>query len=229
MESFFGPNENKMPARSGGRAPPHFGRMTPEKLVEAEIVSGNRTANDYNKMTQQMKFPQIKKMTELAVDYDNIPALKGIAKSNQYAVAEAVFAPDGKINSQKFDAKYLGGPDPDQSLGDMGKSDLLGLFIIRNQIPADIRSSLRDFVPKPKRDHVKYVEKRLPQLASNVSIVSKRTICPSAIRSSSVPSTCPAGPAKCLRATESTRCRYPRTICCFTTTARRRYVSMRSV
>jgi len=95
LVSFFGPNENKMPVSSGGRVPPHFGRMTPDKLVEAEIVSGNRTANDYNKMTQQMKFPQIKKMTELAVDYDNIPALKGIAKSNQYAVAEALQSNEG--------------------------------------------------------------------------------------------------------------------------------------
>jgi len=82
-----------------------------------------------------------------------------LSKIEQYAVAEAVFAPDGKINFQKFDAKYLGGPTLDQSLGDIGESDLLDLFIIRNQIPADIRSSLRAFVPKPKRDHVKYVTK----------------------------------------------------------------------
>jgi len=95
LESFFGPNEIQMPKPSGRRVPPHFGRMTPEKLVEAEIVSGNRTANDYNQMTKGMKFPQIKKMTELAVDYENIPALKGIAKSNQYAVAEAMQSKEG--------------------------------------------------------------------------------------------------------------------------------------
>jgi len=69
--------------------------MTPDKLVEAEIVSGNRTANDYNQMTKNMKYPQIKKMTELAIDYENIPALKGIAKSNQYAVAEALQSNEG--------------------------------------------------------------------------------------------------------------------------------------
>ena len=103
---------------------------------------------------------EIIKAISAALRGENLKILfNRLSKIEQYAVAEAVFAPDGKINSQKFDAKYLRGPDPDQSLGDMGKSDLLGLFIIKNQIPTDIRSSLRDFVPKPKRDHVKYVEK----------------------------------------------------------------------
>ena len=80
---------------TGGRAPPHFGRLTPEKLVEAEIASGTRSAQQYQDMTKGMKFPQIKKMTELAIEYDNIPALKGIAKSNQYAVAEALQSNEG--------------------------------------------------------------------------------------------------------------------------------------
>ena len=80
---------------TGGRAPPHFGRLTPEKLVEAEIASGTRYAQQYQDMTKGMKFPQIKKMTELAIEYDNIPALKGIAKSNQYAVAEALQSNEG--------------------------------------------------------------------------------------------------------------------------------------
>jgi len=69
--------------------------MTPEKLVEAEIVSGTRSAKDYNQMTQGMKYPQIKKMTELAIEYENIPALKGLAKSNQYAIAEALQSNEG--------------------------------------------------------------------------------------------------------------------------------------
>lgn len=85
-----------------------------------------------------------------------------LSKIEQYAVAEAVFSPDGKINYKKFEAKYLAGENFDQSLGDMGKSNLLPLFIIRGQIPADIRSSLKVFVPKPKSDIVKYFEK-LPQ------------------------------------------------------------------
>ncbi|MFW9924130.1 MAG: VWA domain-containing protein [Candidatus Thorarchaeota archaeon] len=94
MASFFGPSEEKIPS-SGGRIPPQFGRLTPEKLVEAEIVSGTKSSNQYNQMTQGMKYPQIKKMTELAMEYDNIPALKGLAKSNQYAVAEALQSNEG--------------------------------------------------------------------------------------------------------------------------------------
>jgi hypothetical protein len=72
-----------------------FGRMTPEKLVEMEIVSGTRSAKDYNQMTQGMKYPQIKKMTDLAIEYENIPAIKGISKSNKYAVAEALQSTEG--------------------------------------------------------------------------------------------------------------------------------------
>lgn len=94
MESFFGPSEVEMP-RSSGHTPPQIGRMTPEKLVQAEIVSGTRTSKDFNQMTLGMKYPTLKKMSELAIEYDNIPALRGIAKSNQYAVAEAMQSKEG--------------------------------------------------------------------------------------------------------------------------------------
>ncbi|NHJ33745.1 MAG: VWA domain-containing protein [Asgard group archaeon] len=94
MVSFFGPNEVELPSIPG-RMPPQLGRMTPEKLVQAEIVSGTRSSKDYNNMTQGMKFPTLKKMSELAIEYDNIPALRGIAKSNQYAVAEALQSKEG--------------------------------------------------------------------------------------------------------------------------------------
>ncbi len=80
-------------------------------------------------------------------------------KIEQYAVAEAVFAPDGKIDFPKFEAKYLSGKKFYQRPGNTGESNLLPLFIIRGQIPADIRSNLKAFVPKPKSDHVKYLEK----------------------------------------------------------------------
>lgn len=94
MGSFFGPSEVEIP-RSSGHTPPQIGRMTPEKLVQAEIVSGTRTSKDFNQMTQNMKYPTLKKMSELAIEYDNIPALRGIAKSNQYAVAEAMQSKEG--------------------------------------------------------------------------------------------------------------------------------------
>jgi len=94
LGSFFGPNESVLP-RTTGRLLPQFGRMTPEKLVQAEIVSGTRSAKDYNQMTKGMKFPQLKKLTELAIEHDNIQALKGIARSNQYAVAEALQSNEG--------------------------------------------------------------------------------------------------------------------------------------
>ncbi|HUT81618.1 MAG TPA: vWA domain-containing protein [Candidatus Bathyarchaeia archaeon] len=94
MVSFFGPSEIDMP-KGPGQIPPQFGRMTPERLVQAEIVSGTRGSREYNQMTKGMSFPQIKKMTELAIEYDNMDALRGIAKSNQYAVAEALQSNEG--------------------------------------------------------------------------------------------------------------------------------------
>jgi len=92
-------------------------------------------------------------------DGNLISLFNRLSKIEQYAVAEAVFASDGKIDFQKFEAKYLAGENLDQSLGHMGESNLLPLFIIRGQIPADMRNNLKTFVPKPKSDHVKYVEK----------------------------------------------------------------------
>ena len=82
-----------------------------------------------------------------------------LSKIEQYAVAEAVHAPDGKIDFRKFEAKYLEGLNLGQGRGYRGESNLLDLFIIRRQAPADIRNRLKTFVPKPKSDHVKYVEK----------------------------------------------------------------------
>jgi len=82
-----------------------------------------------------------------------------LSKIEQYAVAEAVHAPDGKIDSRKFEAKYLEGPNLGQGRGYRGESNLFDLFIIRRQVPTDIRNRLKTFVSKPKSDHVKYVEK----------------------------------------------------------------------
>ena len=82
-----------------------------------------------------------------------------LSKMDQYAVAEAVHTPDGKIDFRKFEAKYLEGLNLGQGRGYRGESNLLDLFIIGRQAPADIRNHLKTFVRKPKSDHVKYVEK----------------------------------------------------------------------
>jgi hypothetical protein len=58
----------------------------------------------------------------------------------------------------------------------MGESNLLGLFIIRNQIPADIRSSLRAFVPKPRSDHVNYVDKLPKSIESAIKGEARLTL-----------------------------------------------------
>ena len=77
----------------------------------------------------------------------------------QLIVAEAVFAPDGKVDFRKIKAKYQPYSGTDQGSGSMSGSDLLDLFIYNRQVPADMRGRLKAFVPRPKPDHVKYVNK----------------------------------------------------------------------
>ena len=80
----------------------------------------------------------------------------------QHIVAEAVFAPDGKVDYRKIEAKYQSSSGAGHHSEYLSESDLLSLFIINRQVPADMRGRLKTFVPIPKSDHVKYVNK-LPQ------------------------------------------------------------------
>jgi len=77
----------------------------------------------------------------------------------QHIVAEAVFAPDGKADFRKIEAKYQHLSGTGRRSGYMSESDLLGLFIFNKQVPADMHGRLKTFVPMPKSDHVKYVNK----------------------------------------------------------------------
>ena len=77
----------------------------------------------------------------------------------QHIVAEAVFAPDGKVDFRKIEAKYQPSSDTGRRSVTMSVSDLLSLFIFKSQVPADMRGRLKTFVPMPKSDHVKYVNK----------------------------------------------------------------------
>jgi len=77
----------------------------------------------------------------------------------QHIVAEAVFAPDGKADFRKIEAKYQLSSGAGRRSGYMSESDLLSLFIINRQVPADMRGRLKTFVPMPKSDHVKYINK----------------------------------------------------------------------
>ncbi len=82
-----------------------------------------------------------------------------LSKIEQSAVAEAVFAPEGKFNHRQFRAKYLQTPELGRSSGFRADGHLIDLFIINRQVPADLRRELKTFIPKPKSDNVKYVDK----------------------------------------------------------------------
>ncbi len=120
---------------------------------------------------------EIIKAMSAALQDENLKTIfNRLSKIEQYAVAEAAFAPDDKIDFRKFNAKYLGGLNPDQSPGYRGKTNLLDLFIIRSQIPDDIRSSLKVFVLKPKSDYVKCVEKLPKSSRSAIKGEAKHTL-----------------------------------------------------
>jgi hypothetical protein len=86
----------------------------------------------------------------------------------QHIVAEAVFAPDGKVDFRKIEAKYQDSPAAGRHSVYRGGSDLLSLFIINRQVPADMRARLKTFVPMPKSDHVKYVTKLPKSIQSDI-------------------------------------------------------------
>ncbi|MGD8659026.1 MAG: helicase-associated domain-containing protein [Desulfobacterales bacterium] len=86
----------------------------------------------------------------------------------QHIVAEAVFAPNGKVDFRKIEAKYQSLSGTDRHSGYMSESDLLDLFIYKRQVPVDMRGRLKTFVPKPKSDHVKYVDKLPKSVKSKI-------------------------------------------------------------
>ncbi len=69
--------------------------MDKESRLKAEIIRGKRNAKLYADLSRGMSFHQIKRMTELAIEMDNMPAIKGLAISNQFAVAEALSSREG--------------------------------------------------------------------------------------------------------------------------------------
>ena len=89
----------------------------------------------------------------------------------QHIVAEAVFAPDGKVDFRKINAKYQPSSGTGRHSGYMSGSDLLDLFIYSRQVPADMRGRLKTFVPKPKSDHVKFVNKLPKSIKSDMGYI----------------------------------------------------------
>jgi len=71
------------------------GKMDKDKILEAEIVTGKRSTNQYHKLSKGMNFMQIKKHSETAIEVDNVPAIQGLAMSNQMAVAEQLSSSEG--------------------------------------------------------------------------------------------------------------------------------------
>ncbi|MHA2251932.1 MAG: VWA domain-containing protein [Candidatus Kariarchaeaceae archaeon] len=69
--------------------------MDKDKILEAEIVTGRRSSNHYHKLSKGMDFMQIKKHAEKAVEVENLPAIQGLAISNQLAIAEALSTTEG--------------------------------------------------------------------------------------------------------------------------------------
>ncbi|MFH0785740.1 MAG: hypothetical protein V2B20_27850 [Pseudomonadota bacterium] len=79
----------------------------------------------------------------------------------QHAVEEATHTWDGLFHGRMFQAKYSASPwlsAKDKNGQPTGEANLLGLFIIDNRIPGDLLKKLRDIVPLPPADDVRYAE-----------------------------------------------------------------------
>ncbi len=79
----------------------------------------------------------------------------------QHAVEEATHTWGGQFHSQMFHAKYSASPwssAKDKPGQRTVKADLLTLFVIGNRIPGDLLKKLRDIVPHPPADEIRYVE-----------------------------------------------------------------------
>ncbi len=87
----------------------------------------------------------------------------------QAAVQEAVFAPRGELDSTKFKAKYQNEPPRNRSMDWGAEGDLVDLFIVDRRVPADLRTRLKEFIEKPKKDRVRYVDKLPKSISLNIS------------------------------------------------------------
>ena len=75
------------------------------------------------------------------------------------AVREAVFARDGILDTKKFKAKYGQAAPVGKSLGWRPEGHLIDLFIVnRIVVPADLQRALRQFVKKPDKDQIHYLD-----------------------------------------------------------------------
>jgi Mg-chelatase subunit ChlD len=71
------------------------GKLDQDNILEAEIVTGRRSASQYNKLSKGMDFLQIKKHAEKAVEVQNLPAVQGLAMSNQLAISDVLSTSEG--------------------------------------------------------------------------------------------------------------------------------------
>lgn len=78
-----------------------------------------------------------------------------------HAVEETTHTWDGHFHGQMFRAKYSASPwssTQDKQGQRVDKADLLTLFIIDNRIPGELLKKLRDIVPHPPADEIRYIE-----------------------------------------------------------------------
>ena len=75
------------------------------------------------------------------------------------AVQEAIFSPEGELDPIKFKAKYQQEAPIGRSLGWRSKGYLVDLFIINRHVPDDLGNLLIEFIKKPEKDRIKYVDK----------------------------------------------------------------------
>ncbi len=71
------------------------GKLDKERILEAEIIIGKKSASHYHKLSKGMNFLQVSKAVDKAIEVENLPAIEGLAMTNKAAVALSMSNEEG--------------------------------------------------------------------------------------------------------------------------------------
>ncbi len=71
------------------------GKISEKDLLELEVVKKRKSASYFKKASSRLTHSDIAHLTKSAILEQNMEALSGFAQSNKYAVANALFSPEG--------------------------------------------------------------------------------------------------------------------------------------
>lgn len=91
--------------------------------------------------------------------FNDLPGCFGrLSSLGQNALSETIHTWGGVFESRMFVNKYMASPWKISEKNSSRQVELLNLFFIRGCVPADLLERLKDFVPRPPEDKIRYTE-----------------------------------------------------------------------